>query len=127
MATWGIVLGCLVLLGAVIGAVLLLGSSHGRSPDAAAGASRGDINGNEPLPPPTFVRSPEKAAFTSASRSLAAANNTFTRSLAGNTGNSVSGIAQAVTPYATALTTFDYQLRQVSWSPNVQIQIETLS
>jgi hypothetical protein len=120
MATWGIVLGCLGLLGAIIGAVILLGSSHGRSPDAGADVTTTTAAGS------TFVRSPEKAAFTSASASLAAANNTFARALASDTGNSVSGIAQAVTPYTTALTTFNYQLRQVSWSPNVQIQIEAL-
>jgi hypothetical protein len=65
-------------------------------------------------------------AFNSASKSLDTANDAFTRSLASGSGTSVSGIAQAVTPYVTALTTFDYQLRQVSWSSNVQIQIESL-
>jgi hypothetical protein len=117
MATWGIVLGCLGLLGAIIGAVILLGGSHGRSPDAGAEVTTTTT---------AFVRIPEKAAFSSASKSLDTANNTFTQSLASGSGNSVSGIAQAVTPYATALTTFNYQLRQVSWSPNVQIQVETL-
>jgi hypothetical protein len=121
MATWGIVLGCLGLLGAIIGAVILLGGSHGRSPDAGA-----DVTTTSTTVVSAFVRSPEKAAFSSASKLLSTANNTFTQSLASGTGNSVSGFAQAVTPYATALTTFNYQLRQVSWSPNVQIQIETL-
>jgi hypothetical protein len=120
MATWGIVLGCLGLLGAIIGAVILLGGSHGRSPDAGADVTTTTAAGT------TLVRSPEKAAFSSASTSLAAANNTFARALADDTGNSVSGIAQAVTPYTTALTTFTFELRQVSWTPNVQIQIETL-
>jgi hypothetical protein len=118
MATWGIVLGCLGLLGAIIGAVILLGGSHGPSPDAGADVTTTTASST------TFVRSPEKAAFSSASTSLAAADGTFARSLA--SGSSVSGIAQAVTPYTTALTTFNYHLHQVSWSPNVQIQIETL-
>jgi hypothetical protein len=120
MATWGIVLGCLGLLGAIIGAIILLGDSHSRSPDAGADVTTTTAART------TFVRSPEKAAFSSASTSPAAANNTFARALASDTGNSVSGIAQAVTPYTTALTTFNHQLRQVSWSSNVQIQIETL-
>jgi hypothetical protein len=119
MATWGIVLGCLGLLGAIIGAVIWLSGTHGRSPDAGADVTTTTVS-------TAFVRSPEKAAFSSASRSLGTANNTLTRALASGTANSVSGIAQAVTPYTTALTTFDYQLRQVSWSPNVQIQIEKL-
>jgi hypothetical protein len=127
MASWGIALGCLGLLGAVIaGVVLLLGSSHDPSPDAAAAASRTATSKASSPATAVFVRSPEKAAFSSASRSLHAANDAFTRSLAGSTGNSVSEIAQAITPYVTALTTFDYELRHVSWSPNVQIQIETL-
>jgi hypothetical protein len=120
MATWGIVLGCLGLLGAIIAAVVLLSGSHGPSPNAGAEVTTTTAAGS------SFVRSPEKTAFSSASTSLAAANNTLARALASNTGNSVSGIAQAVTPYTTALTTFNYQLRQVSWSPNVQIQIEAL-
>jgi hypothetical protein len=120
MATWGIVLGCLGLLGAIIGAVILLGGSHGRSPDAGADVTTTSAART------TFVRSPEKSAFGTASTSLAAANNTFARELVSDTGNSVSVIAQSVTPYTTALTTFNYQLRQVSWSSNVQIQIETL-
>jgi len=127
MASWGIALGCLVLLGTVIaGVVLLLGGSHDPSPGAAATPSRTATSKVSTPAGAVFVRSPEKAAFSSASKSLDAANDTFTRSLASSTGNSVSGIAQAVTPYVTALTTFDYKLRHVSWSPNVQIQIETL-
>jgi hypothetical protein len=120
MAIWGIVLGCLGLLGATIGAVFLLSGSHGRSPDAGADVTTTTTANT------AFVRSPEKAAFSSASAPLGTANNTFAQALAHGTGNSVSGLAQAVTPYATALTTFNYELRQVSWSPNVQIQIETL-
>jgi hypothetical protein len=120
MATWGIVLGCLGLLGAIIAAVILLSSSHGPTPDAGADVTTTSAAGT------SFVKSPEKAAFTSASRLLGTANNTFTHALASGSGSSVSGIAQAVTPYATALTTFNYELRQVSWSPNVQIQVETL-
>jgi len=103
-----------------LAAVVLLSGSHGPSPNAGAEVTTTTAAGS------SFVRSPEKTAFSSASTSLAAANNTLARALASNTGNSVSGIAQAVTPYTTALTTFNYQLHQVAWSPNVQIQIETL-
>ena len=120
MATWGIVLGCLGLLGAIIGVVILLSDSHSRSPDAGADVTT--TSGARAA----FVRSPEKDAFSSASTSLGSADSTFTHALASAPANSVSGIAQAVTPYATALTTFNYELRQVSWSPNVQIQVETL-
>jgi Domain of unknown function (DUF4190) len=127
MASWGIALGCLVLLGTIIvGAVLLLGGAHDPSPSAAAAPPRTATSTASSPAAAVFVRSPEKAAFSAASTSLDAANDTFTRSLASNTGNSVPGIAQAVTPYVTALTTFDYKLRHISWSPNVQIQIETL-
>jgi hypothetical protein len=127
MASWGIALGCLGLLGAVIaGGVLLLGGSHNPTPGAAAATAKTATAKVSSPAAAVFVRSPEKAAFSSASKSLDAANDTFTRSLASSAGNSVSGIAQAVTPYVTALTTFDYELRHISWSSNVQIQVETL-
>ena len=78
MAIWGIVLGCLGLLGAIIGAVIWLSGPHGRSPDAGADVTTTTVS-------TAFVRSPEKAAFSSASRSLGTADNTFTRTLASGT------------------------------------------
>jgi hypothetical protein len=66
------------------------------------------------------------ATFRSASQPLDAADATFTKALAATGGNSVAQIAQAATPYVTALTTFDYKIRRISWTPAEQLQSERL-
>jgi hypothetical protein len=108
MASWGIALGCLGIVAAIIVA-LVLAFGGGRSNALTPGA-----------------RSSVNAALSSASLPLDTANATFTKTLTADEGGSVSQIAQAVTPYVTALTSFDYKLRQISWTQAEQLQSERL-
>jgi hypothetical protein len=108
MATWGIALGCLWIVAAIIVALVLAlggGSSNALSPGGSASV---------------------RAAFTSAAQPLDTADATLTKAIAGNAGDSVAQLAQAVTPYVTALSTFDYKIRQISWTPAEQLQSERL-
>jgi hypothetical protein len=108
MASWGIALGCLGVVGAVI-VVLVLTLGGGRSNALSPGNS------------PSVA-----TTFRSVSRPLDAANSTLTKALATDSGGSVAQIAQAVTPYVTTLHTFDYKIRQISWTPAEQLQSERL-
>lgn len=108
MATWGIVLGCVGILAAIIVAFVLAlggGSSNALSPGGSASV---------------------RAAFTSAAQPLDTADATLSKAIAGNAGGSVAQLAQAVTPYVTALNTFDYKIHQISWTPAEQLESERL-
>jgi hypothetical protein len=67
------------------------------------------------------VSSNVKGAFVSASAKMSAANVTVTQALASSSGQSVAQITQEVTPYATALNTFNYTLHFVTWPAAMQV------
>jgi hypothetical protein len=67
------------------------------------------------------VSSNVKSAFVSASAKMTAANVTVTQALASSSGQTVAQITQEVTPYATALNTFNYTLHFVTWPEAMQV------
>jgi len=125
MASWGIALGCLGIVGTVILSLILLVGAPGPSPNS--GALTTVSSGRAATVDDIVGSTNDKTAFSAASGPLDAANVSFKQALGSSTGASVAQVAQEVTPYVTALTTFDYKLGQITWPPSVRLQTEGLT
>lgn len=125
MASWGIALGCLGIVASIIVSLVLLNGSPGPSPNS--GALTTVTTARVATVDDIVAGDNDKAAFVAASGPLDAANVALTKALASSSGGPVAKVAQAVTPYVTALTTFDYKLGKISWLPSVRLQSENLT
>lgn len=72
------------------------------------------------------VSSTALASFNSASTPLLAANSTMTQELSGATAPTVAALAADVTPYVTALKTYDFDLSSISWPEALQVPSEAM-
>jgi hypothetical protein len=125
MASWGIALGCLGIVATIIVSLILVVDAPG--PSANSGALTTVTTGRATTIDDVVAGDNDQAAFVAASGPLDAANGTFKQALASSSGASVARVAQHVTPYVTALTTFNYKLGQITWPPNVRLQSEDLN
>ena len=73
------------------------------------------------------VSSSVRAAFAAASAQLDVANETVTRALASGSNQTVAQVAQEVTPYSTALNTFNFRTHFLAWPQSVAVQAEDVT
>jgi hypothetical protein len=73
------------------------------------------------------VSSSLKASFLSISNVLDAANVTVTQKLASSNNQPVAQVAQEITPYVTALDTFNFKTHFIAWPQSLQVPSEDLT
>jgi hypothetical protein len=115
-------------LAAVIVVVVIVAVIRMNAPGATSGSLTPTTVTHQKSPVAHIpVSTTTKAAFLSASNRLNVANVTVTQELASSSGQSVAQIAQEITPYVTALNTFEFTLRFIAWPGAMQVPSQDLA